>query len=135
MTTVRNKDGIEFDIDAIATDINGKVDKDLTNCTRPYIVETYVSGTSWYRIWSDKWCEQGGHTYVNMGGNITDVEFLKPFTSTNYTLTYSVYTANGYGSGEANFRCIELSSNTSCRFYNNSGTVATYKWYACGYIN
>lgn len=31
MTTVRNKDGIEFDIDTLATDINGKMDKDGTN--------------------------------------------------------------------------------------------------------
>ena len=30
-TTVTNKDGIEFDIDAIATDLNGKADVDLTN--------------------------------------------------------------------------------------------------------
>lgn len=33
MTTVYNKDGIPFDIDALATDINGKADKDLSNFT------------------------------------------------------------------------------------------------------
>ena len=31
MTTVYNKNGIEFDIDDIATDLNGKADIDLTN--------------------------------------------------------------------------------------------------------
>lgn len=30
---VYNKNGIPFDIDAIATDLNGKADVDLTNCT------------------------------------------------------------------------------------------------------
>lgn len=33
MTTVTNKNGIEFDIDALATDVNGKADKDLSNAT------------------------------------------------------------------------------------------------------
>lgn len=31
MTTVTNKNGVEFDIDAIATDLNGKADADLMN--------------------------------------------------------------------------------------------------------
>lgn len=31
MTTVYNKDGIAFDIDAIATDLNNKMDRDLSN--------------------------------------------------------------------------------------------------------
>lgn len=26
----------------------------------PHIIETYHNGSSWYRIWSDGWCEQGG---------------------------------------------------------------------------
>lgn len=38
MTTVTNKDGIEFDIDALATDVNGKADRDLVNCTVPYVM-------------------------------------------------------------------------------------------------
>ena len=33
MTTVLNKNGIEFNIDAIATDLNGKADVDLANTT------------------------------------------------------------------------------------------------------
>lgn len=33
MTIIYNKNGIEFDIDALATDLNGKADTDLTNCT------------------------------------------------------------------------------------------------------
>ena len=31
MTTVTNKNGVEFDIDALATDLNGKADVDLMN--------------------------------------------------------------------------------------------------------
>ena len=36
--TVYNKNGIPFDIDALATDVNGKADRDLVNCTVPYVV-------------------------------------------------------------------------------------------------
>ena len=54
------KTDIQVDIDEIATDLNGKADVDLSNCTKPHIVETYVNGTSWYNIYSNGWCEQGG---------------------------------------------------------------------------
>ena len=40
MTTITNKDGIEFDIDAIATDLNGKMDRDGVNAIPS---ETFIS--------------------------------------------------------------------------------------------
>ena len=49
-TTVTNKNGIEFDIDALATDVNGKADKDLSN-TNPsssfcsMLMPDYANGT------------------------------------------------------------------------------------------
>ena len=81
------KTDIQVDIDEIATDLNGKADVDLSNCTKPHIVETYVNGTSWYNIYSNGWCEQGGSdrfgTYS--GSNYTRY-FLKPFINTDYTI-------------------------------------------------
>ena len=53
---------------------------------RPAVVVTnYVSGASWYRIWSDGWIEQGG--FVSNAPNNTDttVTFLKKFSNTNYS--------------------------------------------------
>lgn len=79
------KTEIEADIDEIATDLNGKADVDLTNCTKPHIVETYVNGTSWYRVWSDGWCEQGGVT-SSITGNTNSVELLKTFADTSFTV-------------------------------------------------
>ena len=64
MTTVYNKNGVAFDIDALATDVNGKLDRDCSNALFTHLVETYVNGTSWYRIWSDGFCEQGGQTQL-----------------------------------------------------------------------
>ena len=88
------KTEIEVDIDEIATDLNGKADVDLSNCTKPHIVETYVNGTDWYRIYSDGWVEQGG----SVTGSSIDkpVTLLKKMANTNYSvcLTYGNYTAN-----------------------------------------
>lgn len=72
---------------AVASAISGKVDiADLSQVE--CIVETYHNGTSWYRVWSDGWCEQGGkvatasHQY-----GYTDVSLLKTMADTNYTIT------------------------------------------------
>lgn len=82
------KTDIQVDIDNIATDLNGKADTDLSNCTKPHIVETYVNGTSWYRIYSDGWCEQGG--IFDRGSDITSsggftITLLKGYNNTLYT--------------------------------------------------
>ena len=44
---------------------------------KAYVIETYVNGTSWYRVYSDGWCEQGGS--VNSIVATPSITFLKPF--------------------------------------------------------
>jgi len=62
-----------------------KANTDLSNCTRPYIAETYHNGTEWYRLWSDGFIEQGGKTtYVN--SNTRTLNLLKPFSSAIYSV-------------------------------------------------
>ena len=71
------KTEIEVDIDEIVTDLNGKVDKadlDEIQC----VVETYQNGSSWYRIYSDGWCEQGGYIATGETGTVT---FLKAYST------------------------------------------------------
>lgn len=52
--------------------------------TKPaVVVENYVNGTSWYRVWSDGWIEQGDRVTTKGANSIT---FLKPYTTTNYTI-------------------------------------------------
>lgn len=89
------------------------------------VVETYRNGTSWYRIWSDKWCEQGG---LKTGGNST-ITFLKTFANTDYY--WNIYCNKGNASGN------------SYSYYNSksNGSISTLEvsengfWYACGYIS
>lgn len=70
---------------AIASGISGKANIDFSNVTKPYVTETYVNGTSWYRVWSDGWCEQGGEISVS-GQAGTQIALLKPMVNTDYNV-------------------------------------------------
>jgi hypothetical protein len=96
----------------------------------PHIIETYVNGTSWYRVWSDGWCEQGGR--VTATG--ATVNFLKPFKDTNYT---ALVTA-GYSNAATVFNWAITSKTTTTMIVNsadNTGvTTRPCDWQASGYI-
>lgn len=102
---------------AIATDedlLDNKADKDLSNlsngltntiCKTPatttstassvtpaVVVENYVNGANWYRIWSDGWCEQGGFV-ASTGTDYQEqtVNFLKPMANVDYNVQITMY--------------------------------------------
>lgn len=94
MTTVTNKNGIEFDIDAIATDLNNKVDLDGTNATYPHVVSRTANNDGGVvEIWSDGYCVQTG--LVTTGGTVT---LSQPYKDTNYVITIGT-AVTGTGSG------------------------------------
>lgn len=72
-----------------ASSLNGKANADLSNCTKPYIKETFVDGASGYIVYSNGYCEQWGN--VASGSNSDTVTLLKPYRDTNYNvqITYS----------------------------------------------
>jgi hypothetical protein len=94
------------------------------------VVETYKNGTSWYRVWSDGWCEQGGVLTIANG---TKIYFLQEFKDKNYEGHITERYATAHGSGQQN-----------CRFYPTATDYATCcsgvtagvlcQWIACGYI-
>lgn len=107
-----------------------------------YVTETYVNGTSWYRIYSDGWCEQGGMSdavKVNaQNGNVRTVTFLKTFRDTNYSAV-----ATGHATQSDAGRCTgcvqkPLSVNSmSVGFQNLNTSAAQYVrviWSANGYL-
>lgn len=63
--------------------------------TIPHIVETFDNGTSWYRLWSDGYIEQGG--YASQPGATAEayhtVTFLKPFRNN----LYYIFLTSGVG--------------------------------------
>jgi len=114
------KTEIEVDIDEIATDLNGKVSK--ADCSTIYpVISTYVNGTSWYRIYSDGWCEQGGE----IGTGTTTVTFLKTFASIPLCWTLCDIATNQNASGAT-------ATTTGLTF--SSYSVASRKWQASGYL-
>lgn len=127
------KTNIEVDIDEIATDLNNKVNSsDLSEVQ--CVVETFVDGTSWYRVYSDKWCEQGGYLTASSSSNLdVQITFIKPFVDNNYTFIQfkdmsSNATVSGYYLASTN------KTGTGITIWNNSSYVYGTYWIASGYI-
>ena len=109
---------------------NGKADVDTPSIQAPYLKTTYVNGTSWYRIWSDGWCEQGGE----LGSGSSVVTFLKPFKDTNYIALIS--------GADENYNIVYITSKRTTtsmtavakQSNGNSYTKSVKHWRVCGYI-
>ena len=101
----------------------GKADISTPSIQAPYIKNTYVNGTSGYRIWSDGYCEQWGYS----SNASTTVNLLKHFINTNYTVTTASITDKYGGSYTAN-----IQKNTTN--FISKGTQP-FNWHACGYIS
>ena len=128
------KTDIQVDIDDIATDLNGKVDK--ADCEEVQcVIETYQSGNSWYRVYSDGWCEQGGViSAVAYDSSSINLVYLKTFRDNYYN-----FQATTAGTDHAvDSACYEAKSATGIRVIsgNQSGSNAgtDVQWLACGYI-
>lgn len=127
------KTDIQVDIDEIATDLNDKVDKaDLEEVQ--CVVETYQNGTSWYRVYSDGWCEQGGKTDVLPSNVNTTISFLKTFANTNYNITACERYDGGTSDNNNENYWVSSVSTSSFQLYNSAGGYKQLYWQACGYI-
>lgn len=93
------------------------------------ILESYTSGTSWYRKWSDGWVEQGG-TFKSLYNQA--VTLIVPMKDTNYTILTS---KTNYGSAVVIVDTITTTSfNVLGRGQGGSGfgeSVSGY-WYVAG---
>lgn len=131
------KTNIQVDIDEIATDLNGKADVDLSNVptSKGILNRSYTNGTSWYRVYSDGWCEQGGRAELSETSTKI-VTFLKAFNDTSYTLLAIQTTQSTATDTEVGIQFTPTSNTQatlSCHYINPNTTEIS--WYACGYIN
>ena len=97
-----------------------------------FVTETYINGTSWYRLYDDNWCEQGGYITGNgdtSGGTRQQITFIKTFKDVNYYLNGSSMTG-GVSHNYIQWCGEEKRTKNSVTYY---GSVNRY-WYACGYI-
>lgn len=93
------------------------------------VVENYRNGTSWYRVWSDGWIEQGGRVQI-AGSTYKDITLLQPYSNNDYML-YASHSLLGTG-GQAESYAAQLSSN-SIRLGNGCGNSQYFTWATCGY--
>lgn len=92
----------------------------------PHIIESYRNSQSWYRVWSDGWCEQGGIT--NFEDTNKEVLFLKPYRDVNYTVTMALGVRNDTGIWGSEIACWD---RTATGFTTRRANVL---WHACGYL-
>jgi len=92
------------------------------------IVTSYVNGTSWYKIWSDGWIEQGG-TFENLNTQTSTITLLKSYTNTNYNVQITPRVAYPAYAG---FKYDGNTTISSFEVYTSTTYVGGY-WAARGY--
>ena len=143
VTTDETKSGIEtsanglylyFYVGETVQDANiiaaASVLTDVADLKAHSIVETYVNGDSWYRLYSDGWCEQGG-IVTGITNSYSTKNLVVEMADTNYTLlanTADIFSGSQYSVANA------VSTTTFQIKYTGAGTVKC-AWQACGYIS
>ena len=116
----------------------GRIEEQLAQ--RKVVVETYKNGNSWYRVWSDGWCEQGG--VFDRGSDITTwgtvmISLVHPFKDTHYTLMVNNggnSTGDGFGwYVESNIMTGRALSEFYVYTWKRETSNRYISWYACGY--
>jgi hypothetical protein len=138
MLNCRNADGSASTSLSIGFGGDGKVFCDFPKCTTKatttstanntlvaVVVQNYLSGKSWYRVWSDGWIEQGG--LCNSEASVT---YLKAFSNDNYTLVASGVTAS---SNSTQYRQLMPTARSATGFTGTTNSGIALFWYACGY--
>jgi hypothetical protein len=91
------------------------------------VTQNYVNGTSWYRVWSDGWIEQGGiyDRGSHQGGGTVTVTLLKTFSNANYSVLCSMKNADSSGDYMASASINPnnyTTTNFKLTFYSSSGS-------------
>lgn len=112
-----NKIATMSDVDNVATGLNGKANTDLSNCTKPYVIDSYENSGSGYVKYSNGICYQWGSATVNSTTSNYEISLLTDYASAS---SYSILTTVE--------RDAAWSSNTGGANYNalvsNAGTLA-----------
>lgn len=124
-------------ITSLQQDVNNQI-KDVNSnlsilSSKKYVETTYQNGTSWYRVWSDGWIEQGG-LVTNIALTIQTITFLKPFKDANYYINCNQPleisgSFQTFGIPERNADSFKVMQ----RNYNQDAGACDSVWYACGY--
>lgn len=108
----------------------------LSDKPKAYVTETWHSSTSWYRVWSDGFIEQGGKlTFTGAASINREITFNKPFASAMLGLSLMAGRNSGtsteaeYGYGVYAYSTTKVSVSA----WKENGSATTLWWYANGY--
>lgn len=91
------------------------------------VVSTNIADTSWYRVWSDGWIEQGGEVSVPSNSRLV-VTLPIPFATTNYNVqtTFNAAYNDSYGCNVAE------RTTTTMTLQNTQNGANPIAWHAYG---
>lgn len=125
----------DININQIGEALNDKMDRDAQNIESPtaIVIDTYTSGTNWYRIYSDGWCEQGGYCETT-GDGVKTNSLLIAFNSNVYTIVLTQEsTTTQMNNTAAGSLWITAKTSTTFSVADDLWGNGCH-WYACGYI-
>lgn len=123
----------DINLHKIFEKLNDKMEKDGSNWAAPsaVVVDSYKSGASWYRIWSDGWVEQGG--YIAASTSTSQVNtLLIPMADTNYTINITAVLSTWSGG----LNSVHALTTTSFKLWtsdDSSFNSCPIKWEVRGY--
>lgn len=122
-----------MDWSAWTTSMAQKLNKDHSNDEKPYVTEVSNESLmpSWYRVWSDGWCEQGGRFTTATSNSTYTVELLKAMSDTDYQVSLaSISQSAGIWISDNN----QMTTN-HFKVYVSSNAGGGVHWQVRGYIN
>lgn len=111
-----------------------KANADFSNCTRPYVTEIYINNSSWYKVWSNGFIEQGGEIAPTATTQEYILKFPKKFVNAplgifkNYGINVPA-SQSPMDYGYSTFYSV-TNSEAKTKMANNPTCV---KWLAVGY--
>lgn len=121
-------------VNGTTADASGNVTISVPATPKAYVTETWVSGMSWYRKWSDGWIEQGGlvSDTENWTNRTKTITLHKAFSNTKYNITLGdvMRSADSY-MGEGNTGVKSVSTSKFVVWLDDM--TGGFYWHACGY--
>ena len=108
----------------------------LSDKPKAHITKTWHNGTSWYRVWSDGFIEQGGKlTFTSTTSIRSEITFNKPFASSMIGLSFMAGRNSGTATeSEYSYGVYAFSkTKVSVAAWKDTGSATTLWWYVNGY--
>lgn len=125
----------QIDIGNVLSDLNvienQKADRDLSNCTKPYIIEIYQNDMFGYVTYSNGFIEQWGRQAVS-SRSTSVITLLKSFNNADYLALITNITGTNPTAANSNAGSLTNLTVSQMTLRQAEGNY-TYCWYAAGF--